>query len=145
MRSLLSLLLALPLLGLSVAVFGGCHRAPPSTVEDCAAIGSVKERDECYLSLAPAVFRKDAAAGVAMVEQDIQDPVTRDFAWYTVTKEVDPNNPKYCQKIKDAALADRCNQIVNRPHLRRGLTGQESVPTGVPSDKPPPPPEPPTH
>jgi hypothetical protein len=109
----------------------GCSGSEPTSAADCTGISSAKERDECYLKVLPAVFKADAEAGVRMVENDVSDPVSRDFAWYKVTKEVDPNSNKYCDRIKDRTLADRCRTLVSRPHLHRDLTGSEAVPSGM--------------
>lgn len=114
-----------------------CSGAAPSSAEDCAGIGSEKKRDDCYIEVLPAVFAADPAKGVEMVETKIADPVNRDFAWYTVTKRVDPNSNKYCDRIRDTALAARCRDVVARPHLHRDLTGASG-----PGSRPPPPPGP---
>jgi hypothetical protein len=126
MRYLHSLLFPLALLAAP-----GCSGSTPSKPEDCAGLSAGKSRDECFLSIVQPVFKKDAEAGIAMVEKEIADPVTKDFAWYTVTKDVDPASNKYCDRIKDQTLAGRCRQIVSRPHLHRGLTGADATPSGM--------------
>ncbi len=106
----------------------GCPPAEPRTAADCVSIGAAKARDECYLKVVEGVFRADAAAAIALVESGITDQQNRDFAWYKVTKDVDPSTNKYCDRIRDSVFADRCRLIVGRPHLSRGLAGPDAIP-----------------
>ena len=102
----------------------------PKTPEDCAGLATSKARDECYLVVIEDVFKKDADAGVKLVETQMTDQTNKDFAWYTVTRNVDPNSPKYCERIKDRTLADRCLKVVARPHLNRDLKNRDGLPQG---------------
>jgi hypothetical protein len=108
----------------------GCKAAAPTSPEQCAAMSEAPARDECYLVVAPGVFVTDAKAGITLVETGITDPLTRDMAWYTVTKTVDPYSNKYCDRIQDATVAQRCRTVVSRPHLHRELTGKGGAPAG---------------
>lgn len=121
----------------------GCSGGAPSTPEDCAGIGDVARRDDCYAQVAPAVFRTDPKAGVALVTTGVSDQTVRDFIWLEVTRDVDPNTDQYCQRIVDAALKERCMVLVSRPHLHRGLVQEGKKPPkapmgGVPPGAPPP-------
>lgn len=98
-----------------------CTPAPPTSPEQCAAMDNAPRRDDCYAQVAASVFRADPARGVAMVESDVTDQTVRDFIWLTVTRDVDPNTNKYCDRIVDEVLAERCRVLVSRPHLHRGL------------------------
>ncbi|MDP2315414.1 MAG: hypothetical protein Q8P41_21125 [Pseudomonadota bacterium] len=122
-----------PLLLLAVgAGLSGCSGAEPTSAADCAPMSAGPERDECYLKVVPNVFKADPAAGITMVETGISDALTRDMAWYNVTKLVDPHSNKYCDRIQDQTLANRCRQVVSRPHLHRELTGQDAGGPGRP-------------
>ena len=138
MRLSLSRPLATLAIGGLLLQAAGCTGAPPTTAEECAALRSTADRDECYLVVTPLVFKADPKAGITMVETGITDPLTRDMAWYNVTKQVDPHSNKYCDRIQDATLADRCRQVVSRPHLHRELTGKQGGPPPGPGGGPPP-------
>jgi hypothetical protein len=122
----------------ALLVGNACTRPVPTTPEECAAMGAAAERDECYLVVAPLVFKTDAAAGIALVEEGITDPLTRDIAWYNVTKQVDPHSNKYCDRMSDPTLQKRCRDVVSRPHLHRELTGKENGPGSPPPGGSPP-------
>lgn len=118
------------LVGGVVLVLSGCGGGTPTSPEQCAAMSKPAARDECYLVVAPAVFKADPQAGITLVETGISDPLTRDMAWYNVTTKVDPYSTKYCERIQDQTLAKRCGDIVSRPHLHRELTGTGGGPPG---------------
>jgi len=115
----------------------------PSTMEGCAALGSTGDRDECYASIAVDVFREDLDQGEELA-RGIVDPTIRDFVYLTVTREVDPSTPRWCDQIREPALASRCRVLVSRPHLHRELLGGEGKgpPPGPPPRGPGPPPGP---
>lgn len=104
---------------LLLLLLGACATPTPSTPEGCATLGDPAARDECVLALLPAVFRADPARGVQLTTTGISDPTTRDFAWLTITRDVDPHSGKYCARIADPLLKERCNVLVARPHLHR--------------------------
>ena len=118
----------------SLPALSACRTGDPRTPEDCVA-STGAAADECYQRVAPAVFRQNPDAGIALVEEKIQDPTVRDFVYLSVTREVDPNTTRYCDRIKDKTFADRCRVIVSRPHLHRDLTGSPS-PGGAPGAAP---------
>ncbi len=131
----------LPACLLALLSVSACRTGDPQTPADCAA-STGAAADECYQRVAPAVFRQSPEAGIALVEEKIQDPTVRDFVYLSVTREVDPNTTRYCDRIKDKTFADRCRVLVSRPHLHRDLTGQDrppgSPPPGTPPANPPP-------
>lgn len=129
--------LPVSLVGLGL-LFGACTGATPRSVEDCAGLGDATARDDCYARLLPEVFRVDPAKGVELTESAVTDPTVRDFIWLTVTRDVDPNTNKYCNRISDAVLADRCRVLVSRPHLHRGLVDGEGKTPRSPGGGPPP-------
>ncbi len=115
------------LIVLSVA----CAPAEPKSAADCDGVMGESAKNECYAKVAPAEFKADPAAGVAMVEEKITDQAVRDFVYLQVTREVDLSTLKYCERIKDEVLEDRCRVLVSRPHLQRpGTPGQGLGPAG---------------
>lgn len=121
-------------------VLVGCGGASWSSIDDCEKLSAGAKADECWAEYAPDVFREDPARGIEIVEQKIQDPRVQDFVWLTVTREVDPGSYKYCDRIEEEALAERCRVLVSRPHLHRELIkGQGGGPPqgGPPGGGPP--------
>lgn len=112
-----------------------CSPKTPQTVADCDGLYSGK--DDCYAKMAPAEFNRDPQAGIDLVEKKIQDPTIRDFVYLTVTREIDPSTSKYCDRMKDEVLANRCKVLVSRPHLHRGLSGKDVAPPGGSGAVPP--------
>ncbi|MED5374851.1 MAG: hypothetical protein VX899_27775 [Myxococcota bacterium] len=105
--------------------------------------------DECYAAVAQLVIATDEPAGIALVEK-IQDPLTRDYTWYAITRDVFPNRGDLCERIEGEEIAERCKVYVKRPHLSRGKqtdgpgpggAGRPGAPQpeGGPGTKPPPP------
>lgn len=114
----------------------GTPKAPQS-VADCDALSTGK--DDCYAKMAPAVFAKSPEEGIKLVEEKITDPTIRDFVYLTVTRDQDPSSTRYCDRMKDEVLANRCKTLVARPHLHRGTgEGQPGAPGGPPPGSPPP-------
>lgn len=124
-----------------------CTGSEPNwtSAEQCeAATGA--DADSCYATVAQAIIGEDLEGGRALVEK-IQDPLTKDYAWYTITREVFPNRGDLCTKINDPNIAERCKVYVKRPHLSRGKQGGDAggPPPGGPTGGPgagggPPPP-----
>lgn len=120
------------------ASLGGCGGTPEKP-EDCEGLAAGKDRDECYAQVAPEVFRRDPKLGDE-IAQRIEDPMIRDFVYLTVTREIDPGSPRWCEKIEEDALESRCRVLVSRPHLHRELLRQSGEePPGGPGGGPPPP------
>jgi hypothetical protein len=124
------------LLALALACTGTQEWAGP---DDCKALSAGAERDECWVRHAPALFKQDAAEGVRMVEEQVQDQTVKDFIWLTVTREVDPTSYKYCDRIVEPAMAERCRVLVSRPHLHRELLRDREAtgPAGAQGGPPP--------
>lgn len=96
----------------------GC--GPP----DCAAMPAGRDRDACYVEQAPRLFQADPGAATTAVERDVSDPNTRDLIWLEVTRSVDPRSVRYCQRIREPVIEERCRVFVSRPHLHPpGATG----------------------
>lgn len=105
-----------------------CHPAAPTTPEGCAALSAPADRDECFLTVLPAVFKADPAHAIALTDAQVSDPATRDFIYLTVTRDIDPNSEKYCDRIVDRNLKERCRVLVSRPHLHRDLMNGKPPP-----------------
>ena len=92
-----------------------------SSAADCEGLSMGEQADECWAQHAAEVFRTDPNRGVEIVENKVSDQRVKDFIWLTVTREVDPSSYKYCDRIQEEALAERCRVLVSRPHLHREL------------------------
>ena len=107
-----------------------CDGADPSSwtrPEDCEGLGPARVADECRAAVAPEVFRQDLAAGERWVG-DIQDVLIRDYAWLSVTREVDLRGKRYCERIETPELRERCDTLVSRPHLLQQLQKGDGPP-----------------
>jgi hypothetical protein len=128
-------------LALSLAVVwglgSGCSRGWDGP-DDCAALSPGPSADECWAAHAPEVFRTDPAKGEAIVSQQVQDAQIRDFIYLTVTREVDPSSYRYCDKIQESAIEQRCRVLVSRPHLHRELMKGSEGAEGAAGGGPPP-------
>lgn len=120
-----------------------CGGQEPSSLEDCAEVSDPQRRDECYAEFLPERFRTDPEGAASMVEERIADPAVRDFVYLAVTRRVDPSTDRWCERIQEPALDQRCRVIVSRPHLHRELVktppGKPAPPTGAvppPEDMP---------
>ncbi|MCP4810666.1 MAG: hypothetical protein GY913_18375 [Proteobacteria bacterium] len=101
-----------------------CQPDPESwhVAADCESLSDAAVQDECWLKVSVEVAKTDQAAGEALVDK-IQDPLVKDYAWHSLTRDVDPTSYKYCEKIENDKLADRCRVLVSRPHLHPHLIG----------------------
>ena len=106
------------------AVFlgSGCGSSV-SRLEDCEKVSDETERNECFARFLPERFRSEADAAAEMVESQITDPQIRDFVYLTVTRTIDPGSYRWCDRIQEPAIKDRCRVLVSRPHLHRELVG----------------------
>ena len=123
------------MVGLTASLAGAtaCSTAPSSPA-DCQAMSAGNERDECWATHAPELFRStpNRAEAMAVIEQQVGDARVRDFIWLSITREVDPSTFDYCKKIEEQALAERCRVLVSRPHLHRELVGNTKPGPGGP-------------
>ena len=117
-----------------------CQRGPYTTVAECEALDSGPRQDACWMDVLPPMFRDRASEAENLARTRISDPAVRDYLWLTVTRDIDPGSMKYCNRIEDAAMKDRCRVLVSRPHLHRELSGQMPAPGGAgggPGGQPP--------
>lgn len=117
-------------IGLSVTA---CNGPAPSALEDCRTLGSASARDECLATWLPDRFRSDPDGAARITEEEITDARVRDFVYLTVTRRVDPGSYRWCDRIQEKVLEERCRVLVSRPHLHRELVGappQRFSPTG---------------
>ncbi len=111
-----------------------CSGGGGTTYDDpaqCEGMAAGAERDECWAATAPALFAKDPVAAEQIIVTQVEDPKVRDFIWLTVTREIDPGSTRWCEKIQEAALAERCKVLVSRPHLHRALQQERGQSPGV--------------
>ncbi len=113
-----------------------CSAPEPSSWQACATLDGVARQD-CQGRMFPRAFCDDAARAEALVLEHVEDATVRDFIWYQVTLDVDPTSSRWCQKIVDDAIRARCDSVVKRPHLQRGVTPMCGTPQaksgGVPA------------
>ena len=128
----------MPLLAL---LLWACSGSAPTSLADCETMKPGPQADECWAKFLPELFRTDPQRASEQVEKQVQDQRVRDFIWLTVTREVDPGSYKYCEKIEESPLAERCRVLVSRPHLHRELSkerGGGGQPPNGPGGSPPP-------
>lgn len=113
---------------MTLLVLLACQPDPDSwtTVADCESL-SAPSQDECFLQVGVELAKNDEAAGVAIVER-ISDPLVLDYAWHSLTRDVDPTSYRWCEKITNEKLADRCRVIVSRPHMHQHLIDHDGAP-----------------
>lgn len=106
---------------MSLLVILACQPDPASwsTVDDCESLSGATQ-DECFLQVGVETAKTDQDAGVAIIER-ISDPLVKDYGWHSLTRDVDPTSYKWCEKIQNEKLADRCRVIVSRPHMHEHL------------------------
>ena len=118
---------------LVASILLACSTPTPNSWEDCGSLGGA-DRLDCLSQQLPKVFCEDSARGEALVNEKVEDATVRDYIWYRVTSDVEPNNARWCMKIGDSAIKERCQSIVKRPHLQRGVTplcpGREAASSG---------------
>ncbi len=101
-----------------------------TTIDDCAE-QSGEAYDRCVDETVLELYRTDPGAADAWV-QKVEDPLTRDYIYFTVTREVHPGDFLYCDRIEMEKLRDRCRVLVTRPHLHQALSGEPRLgPQGV--------------
>jgi hypothetical protein len=101
----------------------------PQSVAECPDL-SGSQRDECYAKYAADLFRQDPAGAEEVVNTQVSDSQVRDYIWLTVTREVDPSSYRYCDRIVEPTLGERCRVLVSRPHLHRELQREGGAPGG---------------
>ncbi len=120
---------------MSLLILTACNSGNTwSSAADCEALSAGEDRDNCWTTYAPDVFRQDRSRGEKIVEEQISSPLTQDFIWLTVTREVYPGSNQYCERIQESALKERCSTLVSRPHLHRELLKEQggAPPGGAP-------------
>ncbi len=105
----------------ALTVLLGCFAPSWNTADDCLSERSAAQADECWAAIAPQLFRADRDRGEQLITEHVTDPQVADFIWLTVTREVDPSSYRYCERIIEPALQERCRVLVSRPHLHREL------------------------
>ena len=114
-----------------------CNTNSWSSAEDCESLSAGEQQDDCWSVHAVELFKTDPDRGTAVVEEQVSDQQIRDFIWLQVTREVDPGSYRYCERIQESVLQERCKTLVSRPHLHRELLQGETPPGGGPKGGPP--------
>ena len=107
-----------------------CNTSSWDSSEDCEALSAGERRDDCWSVHAVEIFKTDPDRGVSVVEEQVSEQQIRDFIWLQVTREVDPGSYRYCEKIQEGVLQERCKTLVSRPHLHRELLQGDQPPGG---------------
>ena len=97
--------------------FLACTQTTWTTVEDCYALSKGEARDDCFSHHVITMFKDNPQKTEQDVAALIHDPLVRDYIWLKVTREYNPASQRYCQKIQNKTLKERCITIVRRPHL----------------------------
>jgi len=92
-----------------------------SSVADCEKETEVTLADSCYGEVLPDLFKTDPDGADQLVQAKIQDPMVRDFVYLTVTREIEPSTYRWCDRMEESVLIERCRVIVGRPHLHEAL------------------------
>jgi hypothetical protein len=108
---------------LFLLVVMGCQNSPEvaTSPEECMAMKKSDRRDDCWAQQAVSLFKSDEEKGLKMIESQISDPKIADYIWLTVTREHNPMTQKYCDRIRNGDLKERCLVLVRRPHLHRDI------------------------
>ncbi|MDG1481894.1 MAG: hypothetical protein P8R54_20050 [Myxococcota bacterium] len=107
-----------------------CNTSSWDSPEDCEALSAGERRDDCWSVHAVELFKTNPDRGESLVEEQVSDQQIRDFIWLQVTREVNPGSYRYCEKIQESVLQERCKTLVSRPHLHRELLQGEQSPGG---------------
>lgn len=91
-----------------------------------------ENKDQCWSVHLLEVFKTDLETGDRIAQAQIQDSRIRDFVYLSVTREVDPSTTKWCEKMSDAAMKERCQVLVSRPHLHRDVLQKKDLPKTAP-------------
>jgi hypothetical protein len=111
---------------LSMLLLWACGGGVPTTVDDCNGL-SPGDADACLGTVLPLLFRQDRAQAEELTASRVHSSLVRDYIWLTVTRDVDPRSYRWCDRIEDGAMAERCRALVSRPHLHRALLGETEV------------------
>ena len=104
---------------LLLSIMLACQNDNWSSAEDCENLPMGSAKDQCWSVHLLEVFREDPQTAGNIAEAQIQDTRIRDFVYLGVTREIDPSTTKWCDKMADAAMKERCEVLVSRPHLQR--------------------------
>jgi hypothetical protein len=120
-----------------IVLLVACGFGEPKSSKDCERIGNAANRDECYAKVLPELFRTDPNQAESITDSQVSEKQIRDFIYLTVTRQIDPGSYRWCNKIEEPALNERCRVIVSRPHLHKELLGPTSGPPGRNDVSPP--------
>ena len=108
--------------------FLACTQTTWSSAEDCHTLSKGEARDDCFSHHVITMFQKNAKKTEQDVATLIHDPLVRDYIWLKATREYNPASQKYCQKIQDKTLRERCITLVRRPHLYKEKLEKQQTP-----------------
>ena len=103
------------MIGLALGLMA-CAGGVPETMGDCAALAEPVEREDCRLSLAAAELG-DLEALRGLIAQ-VPSPESRDLLRLRLAVQDPYRAGPLCRDAETDPAAERCRQILGRPHLR---------------------------
>ncbi|MBN1335747.1 MAG: hypothetical protein JXB39_07280 [Deltaproteobacteria bacterium] len=122
-----------------LAFLAACGRSEPPSPEVCQTLPKGVQADECWAAALPILARTDPDRAERYADEHITDNRTRDFLFLQITREVDPSTLRWCNRIEEKVVQERCRVLVRRPHLHRalGVEAGTAASGGSPSGPPP--------
>ncbi|MCB9776992.1 MAG: hypothetical protein H6742_00335 [Alphaproteobacteria bacterium] len=115
--------------GLLLGLLAGCS-PEPTAFDDCGRLSGTA-REDCRLRFGQALLDDPAALEQALATLD---PGSRDLLLLRLAVAEPARAGQLCRQVATATAAEKCNQVLGRPHL--GTTPKPRQPDGAP---PPPP------
>ena len=92
----------------------GCQ-AEPQTLADCDGLSTPTAREECRFAMVAPLAEDRKALDEALSQ--ITDPHSRDLIRYRLAFQDPQKHSGLCREVEEAALHEKCQQIIGRPHL----------------------------
>ena len=105
-----------------------CQSQTWSSAEDCEKLPMGPNKDQCWSVHLMEIFKDDLETGDRIAQAQIQDSRIRDFIYLSVTRELEPSTTKWCDKMTEVAMKERCQVLVSRPHLHRDVLQKKKMP-----------------
>ena len=106
-----------------------CQTQTWSSAEDCEELPMGPNKDQCWSVHLMEIFKDDLETGDRIAQAQIQD--SRDSRFYLPQCDCvkfEPSTTKWCDKMTEAAMKERCQVLVSRPHLHRDVLQKKKMP-----------------
>lgn len=110
-----------------LTAFGCSNQSEWTGPEDCETLEMGETKDQCWSVHLMELFRTDPETAQNIAENQIQDSRIRDFVYLGVTREIDPSTTRWCNKMEDSSMIERCKVLVSRPHLHREILQNQAM------------------